>query len=136
MTKFEFQPFDKVLVRDHEGDEWSADFFSHYGESINSPYRVLGGVGWAQCVPYNETTKHLIGTVYPYNSPAKSFVFEFGDVVEVRFKAKRNTGIFITYSKRHKDFCVVAVELENGEIGMFTKLLKNVEFLRKGNFND
>ena len=192
MTKFEFQTGDKVLARYDDEDKWELHHFSHKEGSEFS----CDGWTCGQCIPYNETTKHLCGTSDPYidptdfevgdtvsfrytenttgcgeivgitgdtiqvsvfggvysvdrkcltlvrrgekkiKAPTKSHVFEFGDVVGVRFKTKRNMGIFITYSKRHKDFCVVAVKRENGEIGMFTKLLKNVEFLRKGNFND
>jgi hypothetical protein len=121
-----------VLARYDDKDKWEFHHFSHKEGSEFS----CDGWTCGQCIPYNETTKHLCGTSDPYIDPAEAPAFEFGDVVGVRFKTKRNMGIFITYSKRHKDFCVVAVERENGEIGMFTKLLKNVEFLRKGNFND
>ena len=53
------KPFDKVLVRD-EDCYWTADLFSHIDGSI-------GKVGcsvflWKQCVPYNDETKHLVGT--------------------------------------------------------------------------
>lgn len=54
------QPFDKVLVRDDDC-YWTADLFSHIDEGIN------GGIccscfRWRQCIPYNEETKHLVGT--------------------------------------------------------------------------
>lgn len=54
------QPFDKVLVRDDDC-YWIADLFSHIDEGIN------GGIfcscfRWKQCIPYNEETKHLVGT--------------------------------------------------------------------------
>lgn len=54
------QPFDKVLVRDNDC-HWIADLFSHIDEGIN------GGIccscfRWRQCIPYNEETKHLVGT--------------------------------------------------------------------------
>lgn len=55
--KFEFlQP---VLVRDGNGDSWK------YGEFIferAGVYYVNGGIGWYSCIPYNERTKHLLGT--------------------------------------------------------------------------
>ena len=51
------QPFDKVLVRD-DNNFWKADFFSYIaGQWVN----CVGG-GDVECVPYNEETKHLIGT--------------------------------------------------------------------------
>ena len=53
------QPFDKVLVRD-EDCYWTADLFSHIDDSIG---KVCCSVFlWKQCVPYNDETKHLVGT--------------------------------------------------------------------------
>lgn len=53
------QPFDKVLVRD-EDCYWTADLFSHIDNSLG---RVCcSWYSWKQCVPYNEGTKHLVGT--------------------------------------------------------------------------
>ena len=52
-------PFDKVLVRD-EDCYWTADLFSHIDDSIG---RVCcSWYSWKQCIPYNEETKHLVGT--------------------------------------------------------------------------
>ena len=53
------KPFDKVLVRD-EDCYWTADLFSHIDDSIG---KVCCSVFlWKQCVPYNDETKHLVGT--------------------------------------------------------------------------
>ena len=53
------QPFDKVLVRD-EDCYWTADLFSHIDDSLG---RVCcSWYSWKQCVPYNDETKHLVGT--------------------------------------------------------------------------
>ena len=53
------KPFDKVLVRD-EDCYWTADLFSHIDNSIG---KVCCSVFLLkQCVPYNEETKHLVGT--------------------------------------------------------------------------
>lgn len=53
------QPFDKVLVRD-EDCYWTADLFSHIDDGIG---RVCCSCfRWRQCIPYNEETKHLVGT--------------------------------------------------------------------------
>ena len=53
------KPFDKVLVRD-EDCYWTADLFSHIDDSLG---RVCcSWYSWKQCVPYNEETKHLVGT--------------------------------------------------------------------------
>lgn len=53
------KPFDKVLVRD-EDCYWTADLFSHIDDSIG---RVCcSWYSWKQCIPYNDETKHLVGT--------------------------------------------------------------------------
>lgn len=59
--KCEFKTFDKVLVRDSNDYKWKAGFFSHYSEGLNYPFICVGG-GYGQCIPYNEETKHLLGT--------------------------------------------------------------------------
>lgn len=60
-----FKPFDKVLVRDAEGLEWYADYFSHYREYDQGyPYACMG-VYYRYCIPY-EGNEHLLGTTDPY----------------------------------------------------------------------
>ena len=52
------QPFDKVLIRNVDNGFWNAAFFSYIaGQWVNCV-----GSGTAECIPYNEETKHLIGT--------------------------------------------------------------------------
>lgn len=58
--KCELEPFQKVLVRDRYTDEWMAGFFSHYIESSKDFVCTSGS--WRQCIPYNDKTKHLLGT--------------------------------------------------------------------------
>ena len=55
------QPFDKVLVRGQNGQDWRAEFFGHIDSVFNMA--VCGACYWKQCIPYNEDTKHLVGTV-------------------------------------------------------------------------
>lgn len=57
-SKHEFKPFDKVLVRDHDDEEWSASIFSHNQGSVY----ICAGLAWLQCLPYNEKTAKLLGT--------------------------------------------------------------------------
>lgn len=60
-----FKPFDKVLVRDAEGLEWYANYFSHYREYDQGyPYACMG-VYYRYCIPY-EGNEHLLGTTEPY----------------------------------------------------------------------
>ena len=60
-TPINLQPFDRVLVRDFCSDEWRAEFFSHIDDNQCLPYTCVGCV-WKQCIPYNDETKHLLGT--------------------------------------------------------------------------
>ena len=61
--QFEFEPFDKVLVRDND-NRWRADFFSHLDFEVEGhPFICVGGMA-NECIPYNDQTKHLIGTTY------------------------------------------------------------------------
>ena len=55
-----FKPFDKVLVR-HAGVAWDCDFFSYIRENLNCPYVAIGSC-FNFCIPYNDDTKHLVGT--------------------------------------------------------------------------
>lgn len=53
------QPFDKVLVRDSSLGVWGVDIFGY----LNDKYGCcFCSVRWNQCIPYNEETKHLVGT--------------------------------------------------------------------------
>lgn len=61
----EFNPFDKVLVRDSEDDNWDIEFFQEIsGEDIDYKYICLSD-GWNFCIPY-EGNEELLGTS---NSP-------------------------------------------------------------------
>ena len=63
----EFQPFDKVLVRDHDGQKWIPTLFGFFcqDEGYVFPYETACGA-YKYCIPYNEKTKHLLGTKEPY----------------------------------------------------------------------
>ena len=54
------QPFDKVLVRDTNTSNWYVDFFSDFNNQ--GEFICIGGCHWAMGIPYNENTKHLVGT--------------------------------------------------------------------------
>lgn len=55
------QPFDRVLVRDCNSGNWSCNLFSHIEEKKTYPYYCVGNY-YRWCIPYNEETKHLLGT--------------------------------------------------------------------------
>lgn len=60
-----FQPFDKVLVRDSEQDYWKPNLFGFKEDDGAFPY-ITVSCCYAQCIPYNEKTKHLLRTTEPY----------------------------------------------------------------------
>ena len=56
-----FQPFDKVLgFYEVEGGSWECALFSHLNETERSV--ICAGIIYDKCIPYNEETKHLVGT--------------------------------------------------------------------------
>ena len=55
------KPFDKVLVRDN-GRVWDCDLFSYKrNRDIRNPYVTIASC-YDFCIPYNDETKHLVGT--------------------------------------------------------------------------
>ena len=55
------QPFDKVLGFYDASGEWECALFSHLvGKDSFSV--VCVGIIYSKCIPYNEETKHLVGT--------------------------------------------------------------------------
>ena len=56
------KPFDRVLVRDADIACWRCGLFSHIiNESIPPTYQCI--CEWYRfCIPYNDDTKHLVGT--------------------------------------------------------------------------
>ena len=55
------QPFDKVLSRYGTESNWMCTFFSHIIDKVN-PYVDCNGITVHVCIPYNDDTKHLVGT--------------------------------------------------------------------------
>ena len=68
LKKEKFDPkalkaFDKVIVRLDNMCQWRCDLFSNaykYNGAIN--YLCTSGNCYKQCIPYNDDTKHLVGT--------------------------------------------------------------------------
>ena len=59
------KPFDRVLAASMVDGRWVCDFFSHIGKSIRDSDRLYVGTGFGaydRMIPYNEDTKHLVGT--------------------------------------------------------------------------
>lgn len=56
------KPFDKVLVRDSGKYTWRCTFYSHTREDGSSWKYVTDNSAYEYCIPYNDETKHLVGT--------------------------------------------------------------------------
>ena len=55
------QPYSKVLAKDGSSSKWTCTFFSHMDNDALFPVYCSGGY-FRVCIPYNEETKHLVGT--------------------------------------------------------------------------
>ena len=56
------QPFDRVLVRDYNDDKWVCSIFSHIEPEDSFHYECILELTCRYCIPYNDDTKHLVGT--------------------------------------------------------------------------
>lgn len=58
------KPYDKVLVRASRDKRWMCALFSYVRKedgNITFKYQTTGGA-YVYCIPYNDDTKHLVGT--------------------------------------------------------------------------
>lgn len=55
------QPFDRVLVRNFKAYKWKCEHFSYFKENDDYPCMCFSN-SYAFCIPYNDETKHLLGT--------------------------------------------------------------------------
>lgn len=72
-AQFKLEPFDKVLVRDKDDELWLPAFFAELDNDRGDAFGVVGDgslVFYYQCIPYNDDTKHLLGTSKPYKPKA------------------------------------------------------------------
>lgn len=84
MSEINFEPFQKVLVRNDGEDEypWRAALFSH--QEKDGVFNASGRY-WDECIPY-EGNEHLLGTTDSLTKP--ELEFKFGDRVEVSYDHK------------------------------------------------
>ena len=64
MEKFDpktLKAFDRVLVRNYKTTKWRCDHFSHFDGGNYNPC-IASCCSYTFCVPYNDDTKHLVGT--------------------------------------------------------------------------
>lgn len=63
--KYEFKPFDKVLVRDEDDKEWHISLFAREivddSDGLSYKYECSNGALWNYCIPF-EGNEHLLGT--------------------------------------------------------------------------
>ena len=52
--------FDRVIVKPDNGN-WHCSILSHR-EDNNIYYRMVDGYGYSRIIPYNDDTKHIVGT--------------------------------------------------------------------------
>ena len=68
MNKHQFKPFDQVLVRDEDDENWYPAHYKYCNPTEEHPH-ICDDMGWKQCIPYNEKTAHLVNTTEPYKEP-------------------------------------------------------------------
>ena len=56
------KPFDRVLARDYLHGKWTCGLFSHIVIFDNRYMYNIGEILYKMCIPYNDDTKHLVGT--------------------------------------------------------------------------
>ena len=57
------KPFDKVLIRDEDSEYWDGDFYLYTDMETGSDFTYSCVTSnYKICIPYNEDTKHLLGT--------------------------------------------------------------------------
>ena len=86
-----FEPFQKVLVRNHKDFVWHVDFFSHYKKNSDHTFITISG-GYCYCLPF-EGNESLLGTI---DSPTPKHEFKTGDYVEVYWAGIWNIGVYLT----------------------------------------
>ena len=56
------KPFDKVLVKGCVSNIWKCGLFSHVKDDAPLYKYSCAGDAYTVCIPYNDETKHLVGT--------------------------------------------------------------------------
>ena len=51
-----------VLVRDDRQKQWCYALYSHYDNDESYQFVTAGNIPFIQCIPFNDDTKHLLGT--------------------------------------------------------------------------
>ena len=103
MSAHKFEPFDKVLVRNGDKQSWRCGFFSHVDAGGD---KICIGGWYEQMIPYNEETKHLVGTTKSYDPPKPPHEYKWGDKVEVNFCGDWGIALYIApTTDREEHWC-------------------------------
>lgn len=118
-NKFEFKPFDKVLVRDSNAYEWQPELFYKINEE--DKYCTLGNVEWSQCIPY-EGNEHLLDTA---NMP------EITDLKNnILFGVELKVGYVLVFKDSHIAGVIIPTEKKELAVSYFNSgwdYLKNID---------
>ena len=60
-----------VLVRADNVCRWDYSVFSRITGNVDWPFAVCNGVSFTQCIPFNDDTKHLLGTT---DMPSEEYI--------------------------------------------------------------
>ena len=118
-NKFEFKPFDKVLVRDGDAYEWKPELFYKINEE--GKYYTLGNVEWNQCIPY-QGNEHLLDTA---NMP------EITDLKNnILFGVELKVGYVLVFKDSHIAGVIIPTEKKELAVSYFNSgwdYLKNID---------
>lgn len=114
-NQFEFKPFDEVLVKGNYRDsKWINTHFGYILHKNNEiSYVCSHGLSYANCIPYNEETAHLLGTTKDYkkSEPKEYHVWTSGTfnewMTESEFKNFIETAVI--HNKDITDFHVLRI---------------------------
>ena len=110
--KSEFNPFDRVLVRDNDNERWQAAFYDQYlTDNGASPHRVIGEGYFSQCIPY-DGNEHLLGTTDRPEKPG-------------RWKPELEETFFIIVFIYGESFCVSELRWDGVDVDEETYRLGN-----------
>lgn len=108
MSEYTFEPFQKVLVRLQEGEVWKCAFYDRKGVGA---YHLVIGPAYdpteGNILPYNDETKHLLGTdndPAPKWEPQPMELVAVKDDEEASWKARRfcrvENGVFYCFREQ------------------------------------
>ena len=96
------KPFDKVLVRDNDGESWEISIFGRYVEGDPVFPYICINEHYKQCIPY-EGNESLLGTT---TSPKPEYEFKDGDPVIVWNSFDSNTKYIAVFKRKTEKYYI------------------------------